>query len=363
MTLNRTPGAFEAKYTLSGTQLGEGSYAKVNLGINKASGEKVAVKILDKKKMKKKDIKKVQREVTILSSLFHKNVVKVYDSYEDLEREVFYIVMEFASKGNLFDQIVDDTKDFTEEEAQNILRPLVHALEYCKSKGVVHRDLKPDNILIAEKGLLKIADFNLSKMLSTYEMEFSVLETQCGTPNYVAPEVISGKPYDYKCDVWSLGVILYLLLSGGYLPFFPEDSRSTNAQSDLLKKIRAGKWDFEPEENWRYISDDAKDLLAKMLTKNPKNRISYTEILAHPWLAIKKQGSSGHLARVIDTSSLTILKQKVDEMNAQTKKKFKSSGATFVAASTLASLMGPETEDGAPPPTNSKSGGSNLFTI
>lgn len=133
-------GEFKKSYNLSDLVLGQGSYATVQLGVNKHTGEKVAVKILQKLAMSKKDIKKVEKEVTILKSLRHKNIVRVFDAYSDDEQGVYYIVMEYAEKGDLFKRIVDAEEDFSEEEARDIMSTLVNALKYCRDKGVVSQN-------------------------------------------------------------------------------------------------------------------------------------------------------------------------------------------------------------------------------
>lgn len=348
--LDSTPGAFHEKYQLSDRVLGKGSYAKVQMGRNKATGESVAVKILYRKNMKKNDFKKVEKEVEILKKLRHKNVIQVYDAYADLEENVYYIVMEYAAEGDLFKKIVDEEHEFNENEARDIIRTLCRALKYCVDEGIVHRDIKPDNILISKDKVLKIADFNLSKLLSKYEIKFTVIETQCGTPNYVAPEVLSGKPYSYKCDVWSVGVIMFLLLSGGFLPFFPDSEHSEDARENLLRKVREGNWSFEPEDVWEDVSSDAKDLIKRMMRKKAAARLSYEEILGHPWILQKE---TKHIEKAIDTSSLTVLKQRVDKMKSD--KMLRSAGTAMLAASTMAELM---LEDPENNPQNNGAGAS-----
>ena len=127
-----------------------------------------------------------------------------------------------------------------------------------------------------------MVDFNLSKEINVLDKEESLLETMCGTPNYVAPEILTGKKYDFKCDIWSLGVIAYLLLSGGYLPFFI-NPRKGEGRKGLLAKVKAGKWSFTPKKAWTNVSDSAKEFLLEILVKDPKKRLDYTQLLKHTW--------------------------------------------------------------------------------
>lgn len=191
--------------------------------------------------------------------------------------------------------------------------------------------------------------------MSSHQVQFTIIETQCGTPNYgifpcisyislVAPEVLSGKKYGYKCDIWSVGVILFLLLSGGYLPFFPDDEDDVDARQDLLDKVRAGKWTFEPTESWEDVSAGAKDLVTKMLTKNPSSRLNYEAILSHPWMNPKlSKTRTMHLKKAIDTSSMTILKEDVEAMKS--KRGLKSTGKTLDAAKAFGELMTPGSQE------------------
>lgn len=270
---------FFKKYTLSTTTLGKGAYAEVRLGCNLKTDENVAVKIINKAGQKESDLKKLHKEVKILQSLKHRNVVKVLDYYDT--SDTFYIVMEYINGGELFNKIVDEEIVFSEERSREIIRTIAEALKYCKDNGVIHRDIKPENILLTEDGDIKVADFNLSKQIDKEAINFSILETMCGTPNYVAPEVISGSPYDYKCDIWSLGVISFLLLSGGYLPFYVNPKKE--GREALLKKVREGRWKFSPENAWANVSPTAKNFLTKVLKKEPEARYGYEQLLSHAW--------------------------------------------------------------------------------
>ena len=268
-------GSFESKYRMANVVLGEGAYGKVVLAETLHGQEKVAVKLLKKSEMKEKDFSKMHKEVNILKSLNHPNVVRVYDFYDSEEN--FMIVMEFCDGGELFKKLVSEDQQYTEAKSREIILLLISALQHCNKHGVVHRDIKPENILLTNDGTIKLADFNLSKQIDPDNVDFKLLETMCGTPNYVAPEVISGRPYDFKCDIWSLGVISFLLLSGGYLPFFVGPDQD---KDDLLRKVKKGVWGFTPESAWEDVSENAKEVVSNMLKKRPSKRLNYEQLLA-----------------------------------------------------------------------------------
>jgi len=196
-----------------GKALGEGTFGKVKLGTHILSGEKVAVKVLEKSKIKdKKDVERISREIKILNQLHHPNVVQIYEIIET-EKDLF-LVMEYASGGELFDLIVQNQR-LKERTASKYFQELVAGVHYIHKLGVCHRDLKPENLLIDFDKSLKIVDFGLS---NTYE-KGQTLKTACGSPCYAAPEMIAGNRYHgLKSDLWSCGVVLYAMLCG-YLPF------------------------------------------------------------------------------------------------------------------------------------------------
>lgn len=315
---------FSDKYKLSTKVLGEGAYGKVMLGETVHGQEKVAVKLMDKMQMKQSDAGKMHKEVNILKALNHPNVVRVFDFYDD--DDYFKIVMEYVDGGELFEKLVKDDDQYTEKESRDVIHTLIRALKHCKDRGVVHRDIKPENILLTQDGNIKLADFNLSKQIDPEMTDFKLLQTMCGTPNYVAPEVLSGRPYDYKCDVWSLGVIAFLLLSGGYLPFFV-NTDSGEAKDELLEKVKAGRWSFSPRKAWDNVSDEAKDLLTHMLVKRTSQRFNYNQLLAHPWF---KQKAEIQEANIIHGGRLLTLNSKRKLLSAAKVKlaveKFKEHG-------------------------------------
>uniref|UniRef100_A0A0D3GMC1 non-specific serine/threonine protein kinase n=3 Tax=Oryza TaxID=4527 RepID=A0A0D3GMC1_9ORYZ len=252
-----------------GRTLGEGTFAKVKFARNADSGENVAIKILDKDKvLKHKMIAQIKREISTMKLIRHPNVIRMHEVMASKTK--IYIVMELVTGGELFDKIASRGR-LKEDDARKYFQQLINAVDYCHSRGVYHRDLKPENLLLDASGTLKVSDFGLSA-LSQQVREDGLLHTTCGTPNYVAPEVINNKGYDgAKADLWSCGVILFVLMAG-YLPF--EDS---NLMS-LYKKIF--KADFSCPS---WFSTSAKKLIKKILDPNPSTRITIAELINNEW--------------------------------------------------------------------------------
>ena len=252
------------EYSIKGT-IGKGSFSKVKLGINKITGEKVAIKIIDKKKIKmNSDRERVQRELNIIKKLSHINIVKIIQIKEDTNN--IYIIMEYI-ENNLFFYIINN-KCLSEQESSFYFFQLISVIDYIHSQGIVHRDLKPENILVTTKGLLKIIDFGLSNYFSK---EGKLLSTSCGSPSYTAPEVLLGNKYNgFAVDIWTIGVILYVMLCGNF-PFEAKDDNNT-----LFKKIIKCKVEYP-----KFIPKCAKNLLEKILTANPEKRITIDKIKEH----------------------------------------------------------------------------------
>ncbi|KAK9088433.1 hypothetical protein Scep_027515 [Stephania cephalantha] len=252
-----------------GRTLGEGSFAKVKFARDVETGENVAIKILDKEKLlKHKMIGQIKREISTMKLVKHPNVIRMFEVMASKTK--IYIVLEFVTGGELFDKIASNGR-LKEDEARNYFQQLINAVDYCHSRGVYHRDLKPENLLLDSKGQLKVSDFGLSA-LPQQVREDGLLYTTCGTPNYVAPEVVNSKGYDgAKADLWSCGVILFVLLAG-YLPF--EDS---NLMS-LYKKIFKADFTCPP-----WFSASAKKLIKRILDPNPLTRITFAEVIENDW--------------------------------------------------------------------------------
>ncbi|CAN0921601.1 CBL-interacting serine/threonine-protein kinase 23 [Linum grandiflorum] len=252
-----------------GRTLGEGTFAKVKFARNIETGENVAIKILDKDKvLKHKMISQIKREISTMKLIRHPNVIRMFEVMASKTR--IYIVMEFVTGGELFDKIASKGR-LKEDEARKYFQQLVNAVDYCHSRGVYHRDLKPENLLLDASGVLKVSDFGLSA-LPQQVREDGLLHTTCGTPNYVAPEVINNKGYDgAKADLWSCGVILFVLMAG-YLPF--EDS---NLMA-LYKKIFKAEFSCPP-----WFSTSGKKLIKRILDPNPATRIPIAEVIENEW--------------------------------------------------------------------------------
>ncbi|KAI6685409.1 hypothetical protein NL676_031322 [Syzygium grande] len=220
-----------------GRTIGEGTFAKVKFARNSETGEAVAVKILDKEMvLKHKMAEQIKREIATMKLIKHPNVVRLYEVMGS--RTKIYIILEFATGGELFDKIVNHGR-MSEDKARKYFQQLINAVDYCHSRGVYHRDLKPENLLLDGYGNLKVSDFGLSA-LSQEVRDDGLFHTACGTPNYVAPEVLNDRGYDgATADLWSCGVILFVLLAG-YLPF--DDANILN----LYKKILAAEFACPP---------------------------------------------------------------------------------------------------------------------
>ena len=205
----------------------------------------------------------------------HPNIVKMFNVYED--KNYYCLVMELMTGGELFDHIIKK-ETFDEDMAQKIMAPVFDAVIYCHERDIIHRDIKPENLLLSGKNLdesiIKISDFGLARYINSEEDKLAT--TTCGTPGYVAPEILNKKPYDHRCDFWSLAVVLFIMLSGTP-PFFHEDN------FELFDLIKAGKYEFDAPA-WKIISKEAKDLITKLLITDPEKRITAEEIRGHPWI-------------------------------------------------------------------------------
>lgn len=245
--------------------LGEGSFGKVKLAQHIQTGQRVALKIINRKTLAKSDMQgRVEREISYLRLLRHPHIIKLYDVIKS--RDEIIMVIEYAGK-ELFDYIVQRGK-MLEDEARRFFQQIIAAVEYCHRHKIVHRDLKPENLLLDDHLNVKIADFGLSNIMT----DGNFLKTSCGSPNYAAPEVISGKLYaGPEVDVWSSGVILYVMLCGR-LPFDDEFIPA------LFRKISNGVYTLP-----NYLSEGAKRLLTRMLVVNPLNRITIHEIIEDEW--------------------------------------------------------------------------------
>ncbi|KAK9920283.1 hypothetical protein M0R45_028841 [Rubus argutus] len=251
-----------------GRLLGQGTFAKVYHARNLKTGMSVAIKIIDKEKILKVGmIDQIKREISVMRLIRHPNVVELYEVMASKTK--IYFVMEYVKGGELFNKV--SKGKLKEDVAKKYFQQLISAVDYYHSRGVCHRDLKPENLLLDENGNLKVSDFGLSA-LGESKRQDGLLHTTCGTPAYVAPEVINRKGYDgAKADIWSCGVILYVLLAG-YLPF--HDSNLM----ELYRKIGKGEFKFP---NW--FTPEVRRLLSRILDPNPNTRISLGKIMQTSW--------------------------------------------------------------------------------
>jgi calcium/calmodulin-dependent protein kinase I len=265
--------SFEQTYTL-GKVLGEGAFSVVRAAVKKDTGESVAIKCIAKKNLSKEDETALKQEVQILQELDHPHILKCYGFFD--EPGMFYLPTEIMEGGELFDRIVKKTY-YNEKEARDLILILISTIGYCHSKNIVHRDLKPENLLLSgfeDDSHIKLADFGFAIQTDGYVS----LKTQCGTPGYVAPEILSTQRYGKSVDMWSIGVITYILL-GGYPPFHDDNQKA------LFKKIKGAEYEFH-DEYWSEVSDEAKDLIRHLLKINPVERYTAEEALNHPWVRV-----------------------------------------------------------------------------
>jgi len=256
--------------------LGSGGFSEVHLGEEITSGKRYAVKCISKKNLKKlkEGLANIEGEVNILRKLNHKNIVGLVDLIDN--KDALYIVLDLVSGGELFDRIVA-RGSYTERDASEIVKQLLEAMSYVHSVGVVHRDLKPENLLYqshAEDANIMVTDFGLAKMAD----ELSSQTSACGTPGYVAPEVLYLKPYGAAVDCWGIGVITYILLCG-YPPFYDDEQRD----EIVYQQIMRADYEFD-SPYWDDISNEAKDFISKLMEFEPSSRLTCDQALQHTWI-------------------------------------------------------------------------------
>ncbi|XP_054473467.1 calcium/calmodulin-dependent protein kinase IGa [Anoplopoma fimbria] len=250
-------------------KMGSGSFSEVFMVREKTTGKLYALKCLRKKHLAHSNL---ENEINVLRRIQHENVVGLEDFYESQTH--YYLVMQLVSGGELFDRIIDKGV-YTEKDASTVIKQVLQAVSYLHENSIVHRDLKPENLLYYntdENAKIMVSDFGLSKT-----MEHGVMSTACGTPGYVAPEVLAQKPYSKAVDCWSIGVITYILLCG-YPPFFDDN------ETRLFSKIVRAEYAFH-SPFWDDISESAKDFIRNMMEKNPTKRFLTEQALRHPWIA------------------------------------------------------------------------------
>lgn len=264
--------AYVGPYRLDKT-LGKGQTGLVKLGVHCVTGQKVAIKIINRSKLSESVLQKVEREIAIMKLIEHPHVLGLFDVYEN--KKFLYLILEHVSGGELFDYLVSKGR-LSIKEARKFFRQIISALDFCHCHSICHRDLKPENLLLDDKGNIKVADFGMASL----QLENSLLETSCGSPHYASPEVVRGEKYDgRRADVWSCGVILYALLVGA-LPFDDDNLRH------LLEKVKRGVFHIP-----HFVPSECQQLLRAMIEVDAEKRITLAEVLRHPWVV----GNSGPL--------------------------------------------------------------------
>ncbi|KAF9082551.1 hypothetical protein BGX23_012342 [Mortierella sp. AD031] len=266
---SKTTPEYVGPYLL-GKTLGKGSSGCVKLARHRRTNEQVAIKIISKASLANRAAvnRGIEREIAIMKLINHPHVIRLYDVYET-EKELF-LIMEYVSGGELFEYLVNKGR-LDEPEALRFFQQIIVGLAFCHKRKICHRDLKPENLLLDHRKNVKIADFGMASLQKSGRL----LETSCGSPHYASPEVVTGMKYDgSSSDIWSCGIILYALLTG-HLPFEDENIRQ------LLSKVKAGKF-YMPTD----ISASARDLISRMLTVNPRRRITMQGVMMHPWFTL-----------------------------------------------------------------------------
>lgn len=266
--MENNPRVLTQRYEI-GRLLGQGTFAKVYYARSILTNQSVAIKVIDKEKVLKAGmINQIKREISVMRIARHPNIVQLYEVMATKTK--IYFVMEYCKGGELFNKVAKGR--LKEEVARKYFIQLINAVDFCHSRGVYHRDIKPENLLLDENENLKVSDFGLSALAESRHQD-GLLHTTCGTPAYVAPEVINRKGYDgAAADIWSCGVVLYVLLAG-YLPFH---------DSNLMEMYRKiGKGEFRCPS---WFTPEARRLVSKMLDPNPSTRISMSKIRGSYWL-------------------------------------------------------------------------------
>lgn len=265
--------------------LGTGAFSEVKLAEHKETKKLAAIKCIPRRVLRgKSDL--INNEINVLRKIKHPNIIELLEFYDNQSH--IYLVMELVTGGELFDRIVEKGS-YSERDASELSCQILEAVQYLHSLGIVHRDLKPENLLYMspdDDARIMLSDFGLSKMLYS---DTAMLQTACGTPGYVAPEILLQQPYGKAVDVWSIGVIAYILLCG-YPPFYDE------SDANLFEQIKKAEYEFD-SPYWDEISDSAKDFIKHLMEKSPLKRFTCLQALDHPWI-------SGGMASTKDITSV-----------------------------------------------------------
>ena len=305
-----------SEYNIMGI-IGKGTFSTVKLGENKVTKEKVAIKILQKRRIKtKEEFIRINREIEMLKNLNHPNVIKILKIMED--SKTIYIIMEYCQNGELFNRIVQK-QHLNENEAAFFYYQLINGLEYIHQNNIAHRDLKPENLLLTKDDELKIIDFGLSN----YSKINMLLGTPCGSPCYASPEMVSGQKYDgYMIDIWSTGIILYAMTCG-YLPFEDNDNEA------LFLKILNCNINYP-----NYVGELSLDLMKKIIVTEPSKRITLEKIKEHPFYlkgkSLFNQKFHKNEIIIIDDNSLYI-NNRIMKMIEKIDKKYKNEKKNYIS--------------------------------
>lgn len=311
---SKYPPELDNHFTIKDT-IGAGGFAKVKAARHKLTGEKVAIKIMDKAALRQtNDLERVYLEIQALKDLNHQNISRLYYVHETSTK--FYLVLEFAVGGELFDYIVARER-CKEEEARVFFRQIASAVAFCHQNGIAHRDLKPENLLLDTHSNIKLIDFGL--IARPNNLYSDMLSTCCGSAAYAAPELIRGEKYlGPQADMWSLGILLYALLCG-FLPFDDDNTQR------LYRLIQRGTYEIPP-----WLSNDSQKVIGSLLKHRPESRLSMDQLLQHPWLLkgtkLKKidpsstMGSRDDLNPVVVTEMAKYYSLDVETMTATIKK-------------------------------------------
>ncbi|XAR59257.1 Non-specific serine/threonine protein kinase [Bertholletia excelsa] len=305
-----------------GKLLGHGTFAKVYHARNVKTGEAVAIKVIDKEKILKGGlIAHIKREISILRRVRHPNIVQLFEVMAT-KTKIFF-VMELVKGGELFNKVAKGR--LKEEVARKYFQQLISAVGFCHARGVYHRDLKPENLLLDENGDLKVSDFGLSAVSEQIPHD-GLFHTFCGTPAYVAPEVLARKGYDAaKVDIWSCGVILFVLMAG-YLPFHDQNIMA------MYKKIYKGEFRCP-----RWFSPELIRLLTRLLDTNPETRMTIPEIMQNRWF---KKGFK-HIKFYIEDDKLCSVQDEEDDVGSESDQSLSESDTERESRRRLASLPRP----------------------
>uniref|UniRef100_A0A8C4RRW6 Si:ch211-27e6.1 n=1 Tax=Erpetoichthys calabaricus TaxID=27687 RepID=A0A8C4RRW6_ERPCA len=260
--------------------IGRGSFSRVVRVEHRATKQPFAIKIIETKAKEGREV--CESELNVLRRVSHRNIIQLMEVFESHER--VYMVMELATGGELFDRIIAKGS-FTERDATRVLQMVLDSIKYLHSLGITHRDLKPENLLYYHPGVdskILVTDFGLAS--SGNKAGDWLMRTTCGTPEYIAPEILLRKPYTNAVDAWALGVITYIMLSGS-MPFEEEN------RTRLYRMILKGRYSFAGEP-WPNVSNLAKDFITRLLTIDPNDRMTASQALKHPWIVTMAASSS-----------------------------------------------------------------------